>query len=238
MRHGAYAARGLTHLIEVDRALDCRLALALPDVRIVVALHRGLCVQPLSLQHARESPVVVPVHLDAHAVGPLLGNKPLIRLIALKLRVEAHPYLRAILADRRNQDVPTSLADRLCFFAPAHIHAFKRLQAFRRLIAQAAEVERRPVLPAYLGGQNLVERGQAQRLDLILQQLVHRLLDALLHLSRAKHSQRLVAAHDEQCACEAPRLAGASPASCALDARRLEQEPQLLGEPGFDLSQT
>jgi hypothetical protein len=107
------------------------------------------------------------VDLDVHAIRWRIADKTLVRRIALKLRVEADPYFAVLFANRRDEDVPRLLADRLGFFAPADVTPFERLKGFGRLVAQATEVEARAIGTPDLCLEDLVEPAQAQRLYLI-----------------------------------------------------------------------
>jgi hypothetical protein len=54
--------------------------------------------------------------LDDRA-GRRIEYEPLVRGIVRVDRIEAHPYFGARLSDRRNEDVPTLVADGLGLFA-------------------------------------------------------------------------------------------------------------------------
>ena len=198
VRHVCDAAGSLADLVEVDRTADRRHAGAFPDVPVLLRSHRLLCVLTLDLQLWREPGVVVVVQLDADGVGRRVDDRHAMRLVRLQLRVVGRQYLGAWRADRRRQDAPGPLADGLRLLAPDDGAALEGLDAGRRLVGQAREVERRAVQASDLRLQHLEEATQAQRLDLVLQELMHRLLDRLLDLSGAEDALGLAERSQDQ----------------------------------------
>ncbi|MNY16158.1 hypothetical protein D3C86_1494080 [compost metagenome] len=222
-----------SHLVVVDRTRHRRLALAQPDV--VVVLRRGpLTVKALGLQLVVEPRVVVVVDLHDMRIRRRIRHEPLIRLVRLQLRVHGHPDLGTTLADRRDQDVPRPLADRLALFHPASVDALVRLDRVHRVVSQPSEQELGPVLPPDCRLQYLVEPTEMQRLDLVRQQLVHRILDRLLHLTEAANPQWRLSPLDQQRTGESPRLPAAPPAVRHLVPVRVEQEREDLGKLGVN----
>ena len=216
----------LGDLVEVDRAIHGRHASAFPDVPVLRCRHLRLGVQALQFQLVREPRVVAVVHLDDDGPGRRIGHEPLIGRVRLQLRVERDPDLGFWLADGGNQDVPALFTDRLGFLNPHQIAALKRLDRVHRVRLQAAEhgigASGRA---ADLSLKDLEQRAKTKRADLIGQQRVNRLLQALLHLARTQHpaARGRHAQHDGT--GYAPRLARAAPAmhdlvpSCLCDDR-------------------
>jgi hypothetical protein len=90
------------------------------------------------------------------------------------------------------------------FFYPANINAFIGLD-LAYVVADALKRELRPDTRGIdLGFLNNVDILQPQRLDLVTQQLMHRVCYAVLELSNTKHPQRLLCAHQKQGSRKAP----------------------------------
>lgn len=87
---------------------------------------------------------------------------------------------------------------------------------------EPAELKLGPVRTLDTGALNLVEAVHAQKRDLVLEQLVYRVLNAALQFACTEDAQRLDRTETEQSTSNAPRLCATSPAIENLVARRLE----------------
>ena len=192
-----------------------------PPDRVIglnVTLLERILLQPQRLGEPR---VVRPVDFDHHAVGGRLEHETLVGLVGLKLGVEADPDAAAGLSDGRYQDIPRQPADRLRFLTPTNIHSLERFD-IADVVAQAGEGKLRAVLTPDRGLGDLIEPQQAQRFNLVAEQLVDRILDAGLELASAENAQRRLGAKDKQGSGNAPRLSAAAPAVEYFVAGRLK----------------
>ena len=203
----------LGDLVEVDRAIHGRHASAFPDVPVLRCRHLRLGVQALKFQLVREPRVVAVVHLDDDGPGRRIGHEPLIGRVRLQLRVERDPDLGFWLADGGNQDVPALFADGLSLLHPHKVAALERLDRVHRVRLQAAEhgigASGRA---ADLRFKDLEQCAKPERANLIGQQRVNRLLQALLHLAGAQHAAARRSHPQHDGAGHAPRLSGPAPA--------------------------
>ena len=235
VRHRADAAARdrRSDVRRVDRAHSRLAALPLPDVLVVVGAHRAQGVPAFGFELLREPRVIPPVHLDDDRVRRRIRHEAAIALVGLQLRVHRDPDLGALFADRGGQDVPGPLGDRLPLLDPANIDGLEGLEVLSRDARQAREKDLRSVLSPDRALEHVVLAGQAQRLDLIDQELIDRVLQRLLDLARAQDAQRRLGPQDQQRTSDRPGLAGPSPAVSDLVARLLEQALQLGGELGL-----
>ena len=221
--HRADSAIGVqcVNLVSVDSTLGHAARLTLPNVLVVVLEHRPFGLLALVVQHLREPRVIAPVDLHHPCVITGRSDEALIHLVGVHVRVQRHPYFRALLADRRYQCVQALFADCVRFFDPHQIHALERLDGVHRVALQAREQDQRAVSAANLCIQHLVEGLQAQLDDVVLEQPVHGIAHGLLNFAGTQDAKRLPCAHVQQCLGDCVRLPTSSAAVHDLVPARL-----------------
>ena len=143
-------------------------------------------------------------------------DEPLIGRVGLEGGVEGDPDLRARLPDRRDEDAPGVIGDGLGLLDPGDVDPFGRLD-LGDVAAEPLEEELGPVTAQDGGLLDRVEVAQAEELDLIGEDAVHRVPDRGLILARAEDTEGLGDAVHQEGAGELPGLRGAaSPVGAAI----------------------
>ena len=142
----------------------------LPHV-VVAGLVHALQVVHFVSQHLRKPGVIPPADLHHYCARRRMNHKPLVRIIRLQIRVKRRPNLAAILAERRNQDLPRVLAGALRFLDPDAIVRLQRLDRVH-VVPQPRKRDLGPVSTGYAGLLNRIHPAQPKRPDLVRQQLV------------------------------------------------------------------
>ncbi len=133
------------------------------------------------------------------------------RLIRFQLWVVSNPYFRSVFTNSRNKRIPARFADRLRFFNPDPINAFKRFD-LGDIIAQPGKYEFGAIAPPNHAVLYLIKRSQPGCLDLRLQQVMHRFNDRVLELSRAEDAQWSGSRLYQQCPGHTPAFCTATAA--------------------------
>ncbi len=166
-----------------------------------------------------------PVGLEQHRAGRRrAAAEQLVHRVALAGRVPREPQLRPRLAQGRAQQVQAADRQGLRLLDPGDVVALQRLDALGGVVLHALEDDAAAPRPQDAVGQHPEVAAEAQRLDLVLDQPLDRLVERALHLADAHrpHRRRLDAAPHQQLG-ERVRLAGAAAAMHGLVARRRQQ---------------
>src|SRR6185437_950780 len=104
-------------------------ALAFPYPLVLVLFERRLIMQALLIHRVGEPWVIPPIDLNVRRTFRRLLNEALPGRIVIKLGVEGEPYLRALLADCRDQNRPGDIRHYLGLLHPHDIGALETLDA-------------------------------------------------------------------------------------------------------------
>ena len=201
-----------------------RVAFPYPVVLVRVG---GKAMPALFVQHVREPRVVPPGHLLHQRVLRPAHDELLPDGGMHMFRVERKPDFGAGFADGGAQDVQRAVGDAFRLLHPAVRQALHGLEAGH--VVQPVKDKERAVGAADFRLQAGVEPAQPQAADLIVEQALHAVLDALLHLAGAEHADGLLHAQEQQNNGERLRLGAAAAAVKHLVAVRLKQPLEGFG---------
>src|SRR5690606_15309027 len=168
----------------------------------------------------REPRVVAVIGPDNNRTGRRVKAQKLVNRVGRLVRVPREPQFRIIRPYRRDEHVERLLGDVLRFLNPRYVEALQRLDGRCVVALEATEHEQATVRPTYLGIRYVELAQQAVLGDLVLDQLLDRILDGVLHLTKAHRPNLLAKRLQDQEAAEEMALAASPAAPGSLVARR------------------
>ncbi len=170
-------------------AFDNRDIITIPDVIILLGLHSDT-VLSLLLQLGRKPGVVFPPSIDDDCARWLLRpHEHAVHRVSLQPWIVRPPHLRARCAHGGAIQVDAVLRRAVGLFPPTALEPLQRLDAVGRVVLHALEHDDAAAGRLDLGFQNLEQARHAESLDLVLDQQLHRVLEALLHLTNTGGSR-------------------------------------------------
>src|SRR2546429_8721897 len=140
---------------------------------LVIVLAALAQVALLIKQHLRYPGIIFPADTHDFCGIGWIHDKPLIRFIAFQFRIEAHPNLRVLFANRWDENVPRALGERLRFFHPSYVAALVRFQVACCRLPDAGENELSAIASSNAGLCHIVVVAKPKHGYLVAQELVN-----------------------------------------------------------------